>query len=336
MMDSQPVQAAVLQKEEEKTEESKVTPSHHVTTDPPPPYSPPAGCNVAGEYLPPVPATAEKGIVCPSELQAKSSNPEDLPTAFYRSRTGSLHSISGLQEMPPSDCMVDPDTPGNPFDDAAISRAFIRKVYGVLIVQLLVTFSIVCVFTFSTAVKKFIWKHFWIYITSFAVFVVVALALSFSGNFRRRYPWNIIGLSIVTLSLSYMVGCVASFHDTQSVMIALGSTIVIAFSLLVYSIQTRFSYTCCYGTLLLLVVSATMFGFFCIFYYTRPLHVFYGILGAIIFSVFLAVDAQLIVINQRYGLSPEEYIFGSLILYLDIVMVFLYILMAMGGGGSNN
>lgn len=330
------MQASALQAEENKAAEPNVTLSPHVTSEPPPPYSAPLGWNVTGVCLPPVPATGEKGLACPAEPQATDSNPEDLSAVFNQPRSERLHSISGLQEMPLSDCMVDPDKPVNPFDDAIISRAFIRKVYGVLILQLLVTFSVVCIFTFSTVVKKFIRKQFWIYITSVVVFVVVALALSFSGNFRRRYPWNILGLSIITLSLSCMVGCVASFHDTQAVMIALGSTVVIAFSLLAYSLQTRISYTCCYGTLLLLLVSAAMFGFFCIFYYTRPLHVLYGILGAILFSVFLAVDAQLIVLNQRCGLSPEEYIFGALILYLDIVMVFLYILMAMGGGGSNN
>ena len=39
--------------------------------------------------------------------------------------------------------------------------------------------------------------------------------------------------------------------------------------------------------------------------------------------------------RHKYALSPEEYIFAALNLYLDIVLLFIYILALVGGGGNN-
>ena len=43
---------------------------------------------------------------------------------------------------------------------------------------------------------------------------------------------------------------------------------------------------------------------------------------------------QLVMGGKKYELSPEEYIFASLILYMDIIRIFL-LLLAIFGRGSN-
>ena len=45
---------------------------------------------------------------------------------------------------------------------------------------------------------------------------------------------------------------------------------------------------------------------------------------------FLAYDTQMLIGGRKYELSPEEYIFGALQLYLDIVYLFLIILSFFG------
>ena len=57
-----------------------------------------------------------------------------------------------------------------------------------------------------------------------------------------------------------------------------------------------------------------------------------GIAGALIFSCYLVYDTQLMMGGTHaYSLSPEEYIFAALNIYLDIVNLFLYILAIFGG-----
>lgn len=43
--------------------------------------------------------------------------------------------------------------------------------------------------------------------------------------------------SILTLSMSYMVGMIASFHDTDSVIMAVGITAVVCFTVVIFSLQ---------------------------------------------------------------------------------------------------
>ncbi|CAK6973117.1 protein lifeguard 1 [Scomber scombrus] len=212
------------------------------------------------------------------------------------------------------------------FDDKSVRMGFVRKVFSILTLQLLFTFSVVCVFTFSTVVKKAVQENLWVYLSSFIVFAVVAIALSCCKSFSRRHPWNIVALVVVTLSLSYMVGTIASFHNTTAVVITMGVTIAISFAIIAFSAQTRYDFTICYGVLLVLAVDVIMFGFFCTFYYSYIADVAYGCLGALLYSLFLMIDCQLMMGMMSYRLNPEEYINAALMIYLDIVLIFLYLL----------
>ena len=59
----------------------------------------------------------------------------------------------------------------------------------------------------------------------------------------------------------------------------------------------------------------------------------FGAAGALVFSLYLVYDTQLMLGGKhKYALSPEEYIFAALNLYLDIINLFLYLLSIFGGG----
>ncbi|XP_012688792.2 glutamate receptor, ionotropic, N-methyl D-aspartate-associated protein 1a (glutamate binding) [Clupea harengus] len=216
------------------------------------------------------------------------------------------------------------------FEDKTIRQAFIRKVFMVLTVQLLVTFSFVAVFTFHPEAKLFVRRNPWTYYVSYAVFFVSLITLSCCGEFRRKHPWNLIALSILTLSLSYMVGMIASFYDTDSVIMAVGITAVVCFSVVLFSLQTKYDFTSCRGVLFVCLIVLVLFSFLCMFIRHKILHIVYASLGALLFTCFLAVDTQLLLGNKQLSLSPEEYIFASLNLYTDIINIFLYILAIVG------
>jgi len=53
----------------------------------------------------------------------------------------------------------------------------------------------------------------------------------------------------------------------------------------------------------------------------------YSAAGAALFGMYLVMDTQLMLGGKhKYSLSPEDYVFAALNLYLDIVNLFLYIL----------
>ncbi|XP_072106995.1 protein lifeguard 1-like isoform X1 [Mobula birostris] len=265
----------------------------------------------------------------PSAAPTMSSENNDKTTLVHNEVSAAWRAP---EEVPPS-YTSNSEMFHQSLDDQKIQRHFIRKVFVILGVQLLFTFGLVCTFTFSSDIKVFVQKTPAIYYPSFAVFLVTLITLAYCKSVQRRYPWNIICLAFLTLSLSYMVAMVASFNDISSVMIALGSTVAVCLGIILFSSQTRLDLTCCYGFLLVLSIVVFMFGFFCIFFYNQVLQVVYGSLGALLFSLFLAVDIQLVLGNKQFELSPEDYVLAVLILYLDIINIFIYLLMIVSAYG---
>uniref|UniRef100_A0A3Q1LIE4 Glutamate ionotropic receptor NMDA type subunit associated protein 1 n=1 Tax=Bos taurus TaxID=9913 RepID=A0A3Q1LIE4_BOVIN len=203
-------------------------------------------------------------------------------------------------------------------------------VFLVLTLQLSVTLSTVAVFTFVGEVKGFVRENVWTYYVSYAIFFVSLIVLSCCGDFRRKHPWNLVALSILTVSLSYMVGMIASFYNTEAVIMAVGITTTVCFTVVIFSMQTRYDFTSCVGVLLVSVVVLILFAILCIFIRSRVLEIVYASLGALLFTCFLAVDTQLLLGNKQLSLSPEEYVFAALNLYTDIINIFLYILTIIG------
>ncbi|XP_034412080.1 protein lifeguard 1 isoform X2 [Cyclopterus lumpus] len=275
-----------------------------------PPPSPP--CSYEGQQPPPYSAAPE---LCPP--------PKVEKTCIYQPATG-YESFRDICPEASSD--TTPLMASSSFDDKTVRRAFVRKVFSILTLQLLFTFSVVCVFTFSSVIKEAVQTNLGAYISSIVIFIVVAVALSCCKSFSRRHPWNIVALVVVTLSLSYMVGTIASFHDTTAVVITMGATVVISVAIIAFSAQTRYDFTIWYGVLLILVVDVLLFGFFCTFYYSYISEVAYGCLGALLYSLFLMLDCQLMMGMMSHRLDPEEYINAALMIYLDIVLIFLYLL----------
>jgi len=223
------------------------------------------------------------------------------------------------------------------FEDKNVRRLFIRKVFITLGLQLLVTFGIVCIFTFIPEVSTFVQANQGIYWAAYAVFLVVYIMLVCCSSVRRKHPTNIIFLMIFTLAFSYMVGMISTFYSTKSVVIALGVTVVVCGAVILFSMQTKFDFTKCGGLLFVLSMVLFLFGFITIFTYSRPwyIDVVYGALGALVFSLFLAFDTQLVMGGKRYELDPEEYIYGALVLYIDVIYIFLFLLQIFGGSSNN-
>ncbi len=62
------------------------------------------------------------------------------------------------------------------------------------------------------------------------------------------------------------------------------------------------------------------------------LNIVYSGLLALLFSLFLIYDTQRIMGGKKHSISPEEHIWASVELYVDVVYIFLGVL---GMGGRN-
>lgn len=131
-----------------------------------------------------------------------------------------------------------------------------------------------------------------------------------------------------------MAGAISSYHETRSVLLALGITAVVTVAVTVFCFQTKVDFTKCQGLFCVLGIVIFVTGIITVivlsFKYIPWLHMLYAAIGAIVFTLFLAYHTQLLIGNRKYSISPDEYVFAALSIYVDIVQIFLFILQLIG------
>jgi len=223
------------------------------------------------------------------------------------------------------------------FGDKAIRRGFIRKVYGILMLQLALTGAFIAAFMYVHDIKMYVQRNMWVYYTSMGVMIVCLLSMACCESVRRKSPLNFIFLGIFTACEGVMLGTISTFYDVDAVLIAVGITCGVTLALTIFAFQTKWDFTNCGGMLCAVLVIFILAGLFMAFLpQTKWTMIGYGSVGALIFSLYIVYDTQLMMGGKhKYALSPEEYVFASLNLYLDIINLFMYILMIVGASRSD-
>uniref|UniRef100_H2TED0 Transmembrane BAX inhibitor motif containing 1 n=1 Tax=Takifugu rubripes TaxID=31033 RepID=H2TED0_TAKRU len=249
-----------------------------------------------------------------------------IPPPSYSPSPGVCPSLPGYWEMD--------DFLRTQWESTSIRHGFIRKVYLILTAQLAVTISVVAVFTFVDPVRLFVIRYPGIYWASFVVYFIVYCILICCKEPRRRFPWNLVLLGVFTLALSYMCGTISSYYDTKAVFLAMGITALVCVAVTVFCFQTKVDFTSCGGFLciaaVVLMVIGVVTAIVLSFQYVPWLHMLYAAIGAVVYTLFLVYNTQLLIGNRELAISPEEYVYGALSLYIDIVHIFLFILQVSG------
>ncbi|XP_028984320.1 protein lifeguard 1 isoform X2 [Betta splendens] len=221
---------------------------------------------------------------------------------------------------------------GSGFSDAAIRRGFIRKVYLTLMVQLLVTVGIICAFIYWEALRKWVQDTYWFSYTMMAVVLALIVAMSCCDNLRRQVPLNFIALGLFTIAEGLMLGSVAAFFHAEAVLWAMGATALVSLSLTLFAMQTKWDFTTLNGSLWVFAWTLFSFALLCAILRSQYLYILYACVGTLLFSLYLVFDTQLILggKHRKYEVSPEEYVFAALNLYLDVVSLFLLLLQLIG------
>ncbi|KKZ59022.1 hypothetical protein EMCG_00887 [[Emmonsia] crescens] len=210
-----------------------------------------------------------------------------------------------------------------------IRMQFIRKVYSILSVQLLLTTVLSSVSFFSDSYRIWIQSHSWLMLVS-VISALVFMGLTYWK--RKSYPSNLIFLGAFTALEAYAISVVTSFYDARIVIQALVLTLGIFVALTLFACQTKYDFTSwipyLFGALWFLI----MFGFMAAFMTPNSkVDLVYGGLAALIFSAYILVDTQLIM--RHYHV--EEEIAAAISLYLDIINLFLAILRILNSQSNN-
>lgn len=221
--------------------------------------------------------------------------------------------------------------PAGLFGEKQIRAAFVSKVYSILTVQLVFTSLLIGAFVLNNDTKHY-FKHAqgWMFV-GFAVFFVTYLILVCVESARRSTPCNFILLSILTLGYGLVAAITSCRYDTKIVLFAFAATAISCFLIAAFARSTTFDMTNCGTTLCLLGLAHMVIGIIMVLVlvpmgYANVASLILSIGGALLASLYLIFDLQLIMGGRKCELSPEEYILGAIMLYTDIIQIFIYLL----------
>ncbi|NXL45098.1 LFG4 protein, partial [Podilymbus podiceps] len=209
-----------------------------------------------------------------------------------------------------------------------IRMAFLRKVYSILSIQVLLTTVTSAIFLYSTGVQAFVHERpALVLISGFgSLAIIVALTL-----YRHQHPVNLYLLfGFCSLNDNLLLLFIVSFYDVSIVLQAFILTTAVFLGLTAYTLQSKRDFSkfgagyVVIDVFWVFVVYNFFSHFICfqLFFYSETIELVFAAAGALLFCGFIIYDTHLLM----HKLSPEEYILAAINLYLDIINLFLHLL----------
>ncbi|KAJ3656879.1 hypothetical protein Zmor_015924 [Zophobas morio] len=215
------------------------------------------------------------------------------------------------------------------FSSVKIRNRFVQRVYTILSVQLFFTFLVVLLITFVWALRVFVFQYFLILLILGTVIVLITMiALVCCVNLRRSFPTNFILLGLLTVGMTIMIAPSVALTHPLVILAATGTTAGVCILVSIFACQTSWDVTGCGMCFCILTLVLLLYGIvitiLALAGINLPiLHIVYSALAVLIFCLWLMYDTQMIMGGRRIELSPEEYIFGALTLYVDVIVIFI-------------
>lgn len=175
-------------------------------------------------------------------------------------------------------------------------------------------------------VRVFILTEIWLLWMCVLTGLISACCLFCVPSLARQVPNNYILMTLFTVCEAYTVAfSCAAVNSPMTVVMAASMTAGIVVALTLYAILAKTDFTVFGGIAFILGAAFIMFGLFG-FLFGRTMELIYCLLGVCLFGFYLIIDTQLILEGKAYQLDYDDYILGAIILYLDILNIFLYLL----------
>ncbi|XP_030576280.1 protein lifeguard 4 [Archocentrus centrarchus] len=200
-----------------------------------------------------------------------------------------------------------------------IRMDFLRKVYTLLSLQVILTTATSAVFMFSQTIRDFILASPAVVLVSSLLSLALLLALAV---YRHQHPANLYLLFTFTLLEALSVATALTFYEYSTILQALFLTCAVFTGLTAYTFQSKRDFSKMGAGLfscLWILIIATFMRFV---FHSDSTDLLLAGAGALVFCGFIIYDTSLLMKQ----LSPEEHILASINLYLDIVNLFLHIL----------
>ncbi len=214
--------------------------------------------------------------------------------------------------------------------------AFITKVYGLLITQMLLTIAISSL-SFIDKCSEWFMNNQWIIFVGVGLMFLTFLPLCCMKHTARKVPNNYILMILMTAGTSILLTFLCAKYNHFNVLLAWGSTILMVVSLVIYSFFVKSTYNSLIAMIFLLICSMLIISIFSWVIQDKYLEIFYSVLGSLLYGLFLIFDTKLMIGDNAIKYKTDDYILACISLYFDIILIFLYAISAAGAGpGARN
>ncbi|KRX02973.1 hypothetical protein PPERSA_09391 [Pseudocohnilembus persalinus] len=207
---------------------------------------------------------------------------------------------------------------------------FIRKVYLLLACQLSVVGIMTAISMTNYDFAYFQAQNIWLYVVFSILQFVLCIAIFCNPQLAIKTPTNYILCGLFTFCFAWIVSTICGFYwDQKEVVFAAALlTFVVTLALTIYAITTKTDFTGWVGFLWVLGFTFMFMMMFLFVWNYSVLNIMCCWLGVLLYGIYLIVDTQLIVggKNRKFQLDYDHYILGAMMLFIDIIGMFLYIL----------
>ncbi|XP_073051618.1 protein LIFEGUARD 2-like [Primulina eburnea] len=204
--------------------------------------------------------------------------------------------------------------------------SFIRKIYTIVSIQLLLTIAVAAVVVTVQPISRFFattGAGLALYIVLIITPFIVLCPLYY---YYQRHPLNYFLLGVFTLALSFAVGLTCAYTSGKVILESVILTAAVVVSLTLYTFWAakrgqdfNFLGPFLFGAVVVLMLFSLVQIFFPL---GRVSLMIYGCLASIIFCGYIIYDTDNLI--KRY--SYDEYIWAAVALYLDVINLFLSLL----------
>lgn len=206
-----------------------------------------------------------------------------------------------------------------------VRKLFIRRVYAILVGQLLLTSLIVfCVRAYTDNSREVLAENEGLLGTLLWPSIIgIFLSLFGLHAVAKKYPTNLILLGVFTVCESNLLAVGLVGISTELLLQAVLTTATVFIGLVLYTLESKqdFSFL---GAFLFSALWIMIFGSFLQWIWPFPswMEVAYAWGGALLYCGFIIFDTW----RLHFVLRADEYIFAAINLYLDILNLFMYVL----------
>lgn len=213
-----------------------------------------------------------------------------------------------------------------------IRMGFIKKVYGIIFFQVLLTTLTVITSIFYYPFYSFLKQNEsgLTLLSAFLSIITMAIIVCNCCNLSRKVPFNYIILLVFTLSESIGVSIICSYYENQSVFRIALITLALVFAISLYAWCTKTDFTVC-GFMIAIIGMSLFICSIIVFFFHSPLAdtIICGC-ESILFCVYLIYDTQLVIGNKSNLIKTDDFINGAMQIYIDIIGLFIKLLRLFG------